>query len=861
MNDQRTRKSKFQIFAAVLITVALFVLPVFSQLNDVQKAARAKALYDEATILVSLEVAKALQEAFERYRESRELYSEVGDEIGKAKASLGIGFVLSSLGESEGALKAFQEAQSIFEEKGEIFQQARTLNNIGWLYDSIEDKSKALEYYARALPLRRSIGDVRGEAVTRNNIGSVYRDLGENQKALEYFESALPAYIAAKDKHGEAIVLDNLGKVFDNLGDQETALNYLQRALPIRIAEKDAGGEATTLNNIGLAYSNSGNEQKALEFYLRSLKIVDYLGSRSMRATLLNNIGAANNDLGNHQTALENYEAALPLCRAVGDKSCEAIALNNLGLVFFALGKHTEALTNFNTALPIFREIGASAFEAINLKNLMRSWKKLNKPDVAIFYGKQAVNKYQELRAAIKGLDAKTQKLYLNSISDNYRILADLLIEQGLYRQAEEVLTMLKEEEYSEFVRRDIEEIKTLGERVSLNKNELELLERYTALGRKVAEIGSEFRKLDEKKRRLAKINAGLNADEAKQLGVLGPQLNEANAAFQTFLKSELVRAVGERKSEDIEIDRDLQARLKEWGKGTVSLYTVVTEDRYRVILTTPNLQIDGKTEIPSKDLNTKIFAFRAALQDIEIDPRPLAKELYDILLKPIEKELNAANAKTIMCPLEGNLRYIPPAALSPDGKTYLLQKYRNAVITPRTREDLSNSKKDWFALGVGVSQALTIANPDKPERKINFAALPGTKLELETIVKTDNAPNEKGILPGNRLIDAEFNYKNFTNSLSREAPDGSGKFSLVHIASHFRLGNSWANSFLLLGDGQILTLEKIINSPEISFGKVELVTLSACNTAYADGSNGQEVDSLAGTIQAKSGKSVLAKL
>lgn len=64
-----------------------------------------------------------------------------------------------------------------------------------------------------------------------------------------------------------------------------------------------------------------------------------------------------------------------------------------------------------------------------------------------------------------------------------------------------------------------------------------------------------------------------------------------------------------------------------------------------------------------------------------------------------------------------------------------------------------------------------------------------------------------------------------------------------------------------MLGNGQVLTLEQLSNSPEIRFGDVELITLSACNTAFADESNGKEVDSLAEAIQTKSGKSVLATL
>ncbi len=39
------------------------------------------------------------------------------------------------------------------------------------------------------------------------------------------------------------------------------------------------------------------------------------------------------------------------------------------------------------------------------------------------------------------------------------------------------------------------------------------------------------------------------------------------------------------------------------------------------------------------------------------------------------------------------------------------------------------------------------------------------------------------------------------------------------------------------------MPLEEISNSPEITFEDVELITLSACNTAFADDGSGKEVD------------------
>lgn len=722
--------------------------------------------------------------------------------------------------DTEAALEKFKSARKVFSEIGDKENEGKSAFEIGLMFQKLGKRDEALDNYKFALKLFQTTSNRLFQASTINYIGVIYSSLGERKLALDLYNTALRIFYEI-DAFEEAIpTINNIGSVYRKLGDTENALFYFNLALPFVKETGDKGSEAMILLNIGDVYEENKEFEKALEFYNRSL----------------------------------------PLHRISQNTEGLVWAFNKIGVVKFKLNKFEEAIDFYNQSLTI----NASRFtdsEALSFHYLMFACKSFGKNEFAAFYGKNAVNKYQILRKGIEKLDEQTQIRYLKTIESTYRQLADLLIELGLFSQAEQVLSLLKEEEYFDFVRRDADEIKNLSKRIDLNENELKLLERYSLLAQKITEIGQKFQKLDDKKRELSRTNAALSPQEVKIYDELSANLNDANAAFKLFLEKELSAEIGKRKAKEIEIDRNLQAKLRKWGNGTVALYTVVSENRYRVILTTPTVQVDGKTDISSSELNKKIYEFREALQNIEIDPRPIGKELYDILIKPIEKDLNAAGAKTLVWSLDGTLRYIPISALSPDGKTYLVEKYQTALITPKTRDDISDSDSQWTALGVGVSESFSVANPDKPNGKINFSPLPGTKNELLKIVRDENDPNEKGILEGKRFLDKDFNLQSFSDLLASETPEGKRKFTVVHIASHFRLGNNWTNSFLLLGDGNILSLEQINNSPQITFGDVELVTLSACNTAFADDLNGKEIDSLAEAIQTKSGKSVLATL
>ena len=86
---------------------------------------------------------------------------------------------------------------------------------------------------------------------------------------------------------------------------------------------------------------------------------------------------------------------------------------------------------------------------------------------------------------------------------------------------------------------------------------------------------------------------------------------------------------------------------------------------------------------IGEKELNEKIVKFPGDdhRQGSSRQPRQQAKELYDIIVKPMEEDLKTIKAKTIVWSLDGALRYLPIAALY-NGKHYLAESYRSVMFT-----------------------------------------------------------------------------------------------------------------------------------------------------------------------------------
>ena len=96
------------------------------------------------------------------------------------------------------------------------------------------------------------------------------------------------------------------------------------------------------------------------------------------------------------------------------------------------------------------------------------------------------------LRGNIKGLEKQTQNTFLHSVQDNYRILANLLISQGRLPEAQQILGMLKDEEYFEFVRRDASEVAALSQQADLTSQEQKAFAEYTQFAGNITSIANK---------------------------------------------------------------------------------------------------------------------------------------------------------------------------------------------------------------------------------------------------------------------------------------------------------------------------------------------------------------------------------
>jgi len=509
-----------------------------------------------------------------------------------------------------------------------------------------------------------------------------------------------------------------------------------------------------------------------------------------------------------------------------------------LAMLLRATGRNAEALTLLKSAYRI-THISENPVLAWQVPGQLMQFYAADKPAnpaVAIFYGKEAVNRLQSLRGNLAGSGPDAEKAFVSAaeVSAVYRTLADLLISQGRLSEAQQVLAMIKEQEYYNFTERGADQgPKTVA---SMNAREKELDD----LSAKEISVGKEYGALQEKLRKDGKLGSA----DRKRLEDLRGQMDKAQASFDVksaaVAKSSADPEAQKRRGQEInDFSRAFQGTLKEMGHDAVLAQYFIEDDRVAILLTTPNAVVVRESTVKRQDLIDQIRAFRKTLSNPSQDPLPQSQALYRVLVEPIAADLRTAGAKTLMLSLDDMLRYLPFAALN-DGKGYLIENLSLVMVTEAVRDKLARqSNADWRVWGMGVTKGGK-----------NYEALPYVGDELNGIA------GNKGILSGKVMLDKEFTESSLRDGLDQSYP-------IIHIASHFQFtSGSMNDSFLLLGDGSTMTLSQI--KTKLNFNGVELLTLSACETAVGDAgsdSSGVEVEGLGALAQEAGAKAVLATL
>jgi CHAT domain-containing protein len=704
------------------------------------------------------------------------------------------------------------------------------------------DYDGALEDAKQSLEIARRIQARLIEAEAVKVIAAVHQSKGEYARSLELLQEALRITIEAGDGLSEAKTRNALGQVYGLLGRHETALQNYKKALSGFRAAGDRRGQGIIFHNMGVAYRKLGDDTRALRAYDAALAIRKELDDLQLQQETLQNLGAIYISHGCYTAALRNYDYSLTVTKQIGHRLEEARTHHHLGLLYYQLGRFDEALLSFQSALAI-----ASTFAAPEL--LWRVWHglsstqaQLSRPNTAIFFGKQAVNVLQGMRAGLTRLEPTVQSSFLEDKARVYKDLANLLIDEGRLAEAQQVLDSLKQKEYLDYIRSGIQ--------ADAKPSQLEFSATEERAGRSTSTLVALAAKWNALFQRGADRLTPEEKDWFDRAGTVLELAFNAIRVEVAALDEASRKSGGWFNPKEFDSLQSFQGTLESLGGGVVCVYFVAA-DKLRIFVTVGDTRVPPfvrESPVSERELNRLIIRYRQTLDDPATNPLPQARKLYDYLLKPIEDEIEAARAKILLVYLDGALRYLPLAALH-DGRTYVAERYAVVIYTAAMKDRLLfRPAEGWHVAGMGVSEA----SP-------GFDALPAVEEELNAIV-TEGSGDSTGVLPGVRYLNREFTKDRLSSVLHER------KYQVVHLASHFHFSPGAAeNSFLLLGGGEKLPIQEL-RSLKFPLTQVDLLTLSACETgvgtaAGATVHNGGEIESFGALAQEQGAKAVIATL
>jgi CHAT domain-containing protein len=254
-------------------------------------------------------------------------------------------------------------------------------------------------------------------------------------------------------------------------------------------------------------------------------------------------------------------------------------------------------------------------------------------------------------------------------------------------------------------------------------------------------------------------------------------------------------------------------------------------------VLTRDSIQVH-KQVVNRATLDALILEYHESLKNpFDSDYSENNIKLYDLLVRPVMPWFKAASATQLSVIVTDKLRYLPFETLY-DSETnrYLIEAYPINYLTflsTRIFKENSDSRRRILALG----------NPF-PQGERN---LPGAAREAQLIAQA---------VPGSlNFTGKQASLQQFKASIP--------KFSILHLATHgcFQ-GDGCPNlkmepNTLLFSDQSI----SIADAAQLNFKGVELITLSACQTAVNTESKGEGITSIAYLFERAGAHSVIASL
>lgn len=795
-----------------------------------------------------------------------------------------------SQGKSKLADEFAVKALDLYKKNKQWKEVASTLIEIGadasYVYG---DNSKAIQYIDRAQVISDTLNDLSIKAMVLGTRSSVMRETGEFQKALTLAEQSLTWYKELHNEWGMAGAYIDLGNIYKQLGEYVLALDHQQKADSLYKKVKSDYSRLAPLANIGEIYTSQGDYKKGLEFYEQSLALMKKANDLNENLSIiqaaigesyfyLNNFSESDKWLRESLKTADLVAAVRPKGDALGvmgrlkieekkydeaflyltegvkiskEKNMKISYVGNLNL----LGQLEVVRKNYVKAKPILEESIKTSREMGKTNTLWESlywlgmlYKDNKQLPQSAQYLKESIEVIEKIRNKVSGGE-EARKLFSSdkNILKVYEALVDVLLQQG---ETDLALSYIQKNN-EDNLREKFKGLDVKFQNADKNKVLEEEREKKARLDGIEKQIENE-KALPTEKQNLEKLKnlEGIKTvAEGDYLKFVNQQVN-VRPELSRFFNNSVQPAQLKGKKKQIPNDMALLSYLP--GENQLYIFVATSDTVLAKVVNITRAQLTRNINAVLNIVRTNQGVFEklnikneAVEREEEVNEMKQAdallkpfEELYHYMISPASAEI--AGKKRLCIIPNGSLSYIPFQLLGKtlkNGKFSLMMSQYSIFYANSTDMLLRVTGSETRQLKI-----LAFGNPDN--------TLPSTEQEVVEI---------KSLYPNSSIFLRE-------EATEDKAKFAGEEFNVMHFATHGNLDyEDFGKSFITMAgnpakdeDGK-LTLEELWGMDVMSH--LNIVVLSACQTAVSKGSDESSPVSPASGFLQNGVKSVVATL
>jgi CHAT domain-containing protein len=643
---------------------------------------------------------------------------------------------------------------------------------------------------------------------------------GNFEAAIPLWRAALDQAATGKNASGQLAAALGLADALQQLGQYRLATDTLHTADLLAKQGTDKRLQARIQSSIGTLLMFTSDADDAEPCLTKGLSLARAVGDSKLIASALNNIGNLHVYQKNYEKASAEYEEGLSLAQKSGDKVLAAKIAGNLVISAVAAGSwddakkwayqiiddaaHTPDSHDKATAL---LSAGKGCIDIFTQNDSSDDDLRLKANDAYTFAEKTAEEIHDD-RALSYALGYRGELYQMEGKSDDALVLtrhAAILAEQLkspdiLFRwdwQIARILALQKKREPAIAAYQSaVAVLQSIRHDMSLHfGNNV-----YRSSFRDAA--GSVYFELADLLLQ--------RADDDKTDAEIQKDLFDARDTAEDLKAAELEDYF---QDDCANLLKAKVTKIAAISTTAAVVYIIPLPDRTEILVQMPSGRIERvKSPATAAQIEDTAKAFRVNLEKRTTDEYiEQATQLYDWLIKPLLALVDNGKIDTLVFVPDGALRTIPMAALN-DGDHFLIEKF-----------------------AVATTPGLTLMEPRPLTAQKSNLIINGLSESVQGFPALDYVPNEvkklNALYGGPELMNAKFTQPNVDKEFA------SDTYSIVHIASHGHFDNDARKTFVLTYDGKLTLdqLEQMIRPSQIKDQPVELLTLSACQTAAGD--------------------------